>query len=73
MNKKDRSVRRHHIARLKKKRAGYWGLPKELRSPRILGILASTPKPCSCFMCSDKCEPTYQEKKLSQVDLIEET
>ena len=58
-----RSVRRHHRLRLKRKRAGYWG--KWQKSARQLGVLASTPTPCSCWMCRNRRKtygPTLQER-----------
>jgi len=47
---KERAIRRHHIARLKKKRQHYWLGGLTLRS---LGIAANTPKPCSCYACGN--------------------
>lgn len=54
MESKDfrRALRRHHIQRLKKARAGYWGRDRTL-SPRQLGIVVGTPQACSCWMCGN--------------------
>lgn len=43
--------RRHHIARLKKKRRFYWGWD-EVTDPRRLGKIMRTPNACSCWMCN---------------------
>lgn len=55
-----RSERRHHLARVKKNRSGYWGVQfspdHKPMDERRLGIVASTPKPCSCIMC---CNPRH--------------
>lgn len=67
-----RAIRRAHIDRLKKARAGYWGYDRikafENRitgtpviyergqgamDDRRLGIVVSTPKSCSCWMCGN--------------------
>lgn len=58
MEKFNRAVRRHHLARLKKARARYWGRGyswnrSELTSKQS-GMVVSTPAPCSCWMC---CNP----------------
>ena len=47
-----RAFRRHHIERLKKKRAVYFG-GWAGRSPRSLGMVVTTPTPCSCWMCGN--------------------
>lgn len=55
MEKFNRAVRRHHAARLKKARSGYWGYAYNGRGPmseRTVGLLLNTPKPCSCWMCN---------------------
>lgn len=48
--------RRHHYARVKKRRANYWGWGKHRplgpMPPRTLGRVARTPKPCSASNCS---------------------
>jgi hypothetical protein len=60
-----RNLRRHHARRLKRKRRRYWG--RSLVSQRDAGIVAKTPKPCSCWMCGNprrySGEPTLQERK----------
>ena len=53
------AIRRHHIARLKKKRKNYWGrdIPRntmEPLTPRQLNMVVRYPKLCGCFMCSSK-------------------
>jgi len=47
-----RALRRHHVQRLKRARAGYWGRDRTL-SPRQLGIAVGTSTPCSCWMCGN--------------------
>lgn len=47
-----RAIRRHHRERLKRKRAGYWGIGT--KSPRQAGIVLRTPTPCSCWMCGNR-------------------
>lgn len=46
-----RALRRHHVARIKAKRSGYWGGYE--KTSRQLGILAQTAAPCSCFACGN--------------------
>jgi hypothetical protein len=61
-----RSVRRHHNERLKKKRLSYWGGVAQ-SDDRRLGILLHTPHPCTCWMCGNprkfNKEITVQELK----------
>lgn len=59
-----RAERRHHRARLMKTRKNYWGYgnqgwrsycqdaPEEM-SPAMVGTVARTPTPCSCYMCGN--------------------
>lgn len=52
-----RALRRHHLARLKAKRLGYYGgyikaLPPA-EQQRHLGILAHTARRCSCPLCGN--------------------
>jgi hypothetical protein len=52
-----RTLRRHHLARLKNKRLAYFGgymkeLPAAERARRA-GCLAHTSTPCSCWMCGN--------------------
>ena len=54
MRKFDRATRRHQINRLKVKRKKYWGRKFGKVTPKDLGVLVSTPKPCSCFMCCNR-------------------
>lgn len=46
-----RALRRHHAARLKAKRARYWG--NSDKTPRLLGLLSQTPALCSCYGCGN--------------------
>lgn len=59
--------------RLKKKRTKYWGFITAIgyvKSPRQIGILLSTPKNCSCWMCGNPRkydnESTVQERRNTQ-------
>jgi hypothetical protein len=71
-----RSVRRHHMERLKKNRSTYWGYPRhdegqeKAMSDRTRGIVANTPKNCGCWMCSRPrkvfAERTMQEQRQMQ-------
>jgi hypothetical protein len=49
----NRAIRRQHIARLKHNRRNYWGGCVK-NDPRRMGIVLSTPHPCSCYMCGHK-------------------
>ena len=53
MKNMSRSVRRHHIQRLKAKRRFQWGRDYS-SSPRWLGILTHTSTPCSCWACGNE-------------------
>lgn len=44
-----KQLRRHHNKRIKAKRKNYWY--KGNKTPRHIGMLLKTPKPCSCAMC----------------------
>lgn len=44
---------------------GFWG------NPRIIGLLAHTPKNCSCPVCKNSKEETRQSKK-SKLDMKEQ-
>jgi len=46
-----RSLRRHHIERLKRRRKAYWG--RYEKSKRVLGIAANTACVCSCAICGN--------------------
>jgi hypothetical protein len=64
-----RAIRRHHLARLKRARRFYFG--RNLTNEAvILGKLANTATPCSCFMCGSPrryfLELTMQERRLFQ-------
>lgn len=47
-----RAIRRHHIKRLKKKRFSYYQ-GGAASNDRILGIVTTTPKLCSCTGCGN--------------------
>jgi hypothetical protein len=70
MKQGNRSIRRHHVERLKQKRKGYWGTYN--KSPIVLGILVNTAAICSCWGCRNprhvlkKESQTIQEKKFFQ-------
>ncbi len=71
MEKFNRAVRRHHIARLKKTRQFYWGYGKShgqeagrAMSVQQLGRVVQYPQACSCPMCGNQRAiegPTRQE------------
>jgi hypothetical protein len=67
MDKFNRAVRRHHVARLKHKRKHYWGWPNRYKQafddlprtpvempPRILGQVVNTTQLCSCLGCGNQ-------------------
>ena len=62
----DRGERRHRKARVQAKRAGYWG-GHASSSPRMLGKVATTPHPSSCYACGNPRThfnlPTVQESR----------
>ena len=65
-----RSLRRHHTARLKRNRAGYWA-GYAASTKRASGMVVATPKACSCWMCGNARKyhgVTYQERKFQEVD-----
>jgi len=74
IKKVNTATRRHHYRRIKKKRKWYWGGPvgtevgvryRHTEKGR-LGMLASTPHPCSCIGCSNLrriCGPPRQERR----------
>lgn len=67
MREVNRTVRRHHVARLRKKREFYWW--RGTKTPRQIGILLHTPAACSCWMCGNPRRRgfvTVQERKLLQ-------
>lgn len=70
-----RAERRHHLARVKKARKGYWGrqganLAVEPMSEKDLGMVARTPKICGWACCGNARrwagELTCQERRLFQ-------
>ncbi|MEY8688850.1 MAG: hypothetical protein AB9M53_03080 [Leptothrix sp. (in: b-proteobacteria)] len=74
-----RSVRRHHISRLKQRwRARQCGKtaahePQDL--PRRIGLRVNTAAPCSCALCGNPrryfSELTVQERRASLADRID--
>jgi len=54
-----RSVRRHHLDRLKAKRKSYWGFGRAGHRNRTemdarrKGMVAQYPSVCSCYMCGN--------------------
>lgn len=61
-----RSLRRHHVKRIKEKCKNYYA---GNLSGRDLGMVSKTRKLCGCWMCSNarKLEGiTFQEKKVMQ-------
>lgn len=71
MEKFNRAVRRHHVARLKKARQFYWGYGKsqgremgQAMPARQLGRAVQYPQMCSCPMCGNQRDidgPTRRE------------
>jgi hypothetical protein len=65
-----RAERRAHAERLKKARQAYWGWHG--LSGKQAGIVAYTPKTCSCWMCGNPRkyfgERTIQERRRMQED-----
>ena len=63
-----RALRRHHLSRVKHNRQTYWGFntTDHPMSERRLGIVASTPKPCNCQMCSKPRKHTTSIQELRQ-------
>ena len=76
MEKFNRAVRRHHIARLKAKRKFYWGynrswgqVANEAMSPKQLGRIVQYPQACSCCGCGN--QRRYEGRPLNeQCDFI---
>lgn len=66
MEKFNRAVRRHHVARLKAKRRHFWGWSKkevdhmhgliisDHMPPNVLGKAVHTPQMCSCLGCGNQ-------------------
>ena len=66
-----RALRRHHVARLKRKRIGYWGRGKFLEwDEKGLGAVVQHPCVCSCWMCGNPRkwlgEQSIQERREAQ-------
>jgi hypothetical protein len=67
---KSRSLRRHHMERLKANRKRYWGRggqgAPDSMSEKDLGMVVHTAALCSCFMCGNARKyfgkPTLQEE-----------
>ena len=70
-----RAVRRHHRARLKAKRASYYG-GHARGYARLLNIYANTIPTCSCWMCGNPRrhfgEKTLAEKRFDEFWRIRE-
>lgn len=49
---RDRGYRRHHLERMKKRVANYYGGYGK-NDPRIIGKHARTRQVCSCYMCGN--------------------
>lgn len=78
MKNLSRSIRRHHVARLKKVRKYYWGHSKENpMTNRELGKVVQQPKPCTCGLCANlrrrTKDITIQEKRhLDMAKIVED-
>lgn len=76
MQKFNRAVRRHHIARLKDSRKSYWGYNRtwgqtgnEGMSSKQLGKVVQNPQQCSCMGCGN--QRKYEGRPLNeQCDII---
>jgi hypothetical protein len=72
-HQKTQSLRRHHRARLIRKRRDYWNTAVEHKT---LGKLDKTPTPCSCHMCGNPRRhtgrPTLQEIR-ANTDTLEQS
>ncbi|MHB8535667.1 MAG: hypothetical protein ACYDBW_09505 [Sulfuricaulis sp.] len=74
----ERASRRHHLARIKKKRAGYCGgYARDLiqaEQLRHIGRFARAMPSCSCWMCGNPRrffgETTMQEKRFALKDAL---
>ncbi len=66
-----RALRRHHDARLKKKRQYYFYGSHGKLDPKSLGRVLHTTTICSCFMCGNPrkyyLERTVQERRWMQI------
>ena len=66
-----RSTRRARIEILKRRRMCYHGSWARKGGPRAIGMVVSTPKLCSCWMCGHRRRhegPTIQERRAFQPD-----
>ena len=70
-----RALRRHHRERLKRKRASYWLGYTWPMDERLLGMVVSTPHPCSSYCCGNPRkwfgELSIQERKYFQESIEE--
>jgi len=64
---KRRAIRRHHYRRLRKKRRRYWFGQEGQHDSRSLGMVVTTPHPCSCRGCGNprkhENQKTIQERR----------
>lgn len=69
-----RGIRRHHLERLKKNRAGYYGWDKfdssSAELARHVGRVAHTARLCSCWMCGNP-RKHLKEKTVKEQSHIE--
>lgn len=72
MEKFNRAVRRHHIARLKAKRQFYWGYNRswgregiQVMSAQQLGRIVQYPQACSCPGCGN--QRRYEGRPLNEL------
>lgn len=65
-----RELRRYHYRRLQRKRKHYWFGKEIPMTPKQLGMVVSTPHPCSCLGCGNPRkhlnEKTVQERRNEQ-------
>ena len=66
-----RSMRRHHLTRIKRARRHYWDGHASF-SPRHLGMVAQYPKTCSCWMCGNERKhwKNRTRKELSHIEVF---
>lgn len=69
MSNRSRDWRRSQYDRLKRKRADYHG--GWMKDSDRLGMLVSTPKPCSCGCCSRNWERRFWGKVTRKEELAE--
>ena len=67
-----RSLRRHHIERLKKTRKFYWGRDKQNPlQPKQLGMVTQTPQICSCWVCRNARRNPKERLTIQELSHIE--